>query len=88
MLDTDLASLYGVATKTLNQAVRRNAARFPPDFMFQLAPEELDGLRSQSVTSNTGRGGRRYLPYAFTEQGVAMRKGGRGDVGLWDVPDA
>jgi ORF6N domain-containing protein len=64
--------LYGVATKKLNQAVRRNAARFPLDFMFQLAPEELDRLRSQSVTSNAGRGGRRYLPYAFTEQGVAM----------------
>lgn len=72
MLDSDLAALYGVETKVLVQAVRRNIERFPDDFMFQLTGEEFDALRSQFVTSNTGRGGRRYLPYAFTEQGVAM----------------
>jgi ORF6N domain len=78
MLDGDLAKLYGVAPKVLNQAVRRNAERFPEDFMFQLTEEEALCLRSQSVTSNkvakdgTSRGGRRYLPYAFTEHGVAM----------------
>ncbi len=71
MLDVDLAELYGVATKRLNEAVRRNGARFPEDFMFQLAAGEAEYLRSQFATSN-GRGGRRYLPYAFTEQGVAM----------------
>lgn len=71
MLDSDLASLYGVETRTLVQAVRRNEDRFPPDFMFQLTKEEFAALRSQSVISN-GRGGRRYPPYAFTEQGVAM----------------
>jgi len=71
LLDADLAGLYGVGTKVLNQAVRRNRARFPPDFMFQLTAEEAGGLRSQSVTANR-RGGRRTAPYAFTEQGVAM----------------
>ena len=71
MLDADLASLYGVETKALIQAVKRNLSRFPADFMFQLTPEEFDGLRSQIVTSK-GRGGRRSSPYAFTEQGVAM----------------
>ena len=71
MLDADLAVLYGVPTKALVQAVKRNAERFPNDFMFQLQPHELRALRSQSVTSNT-RGGRRYRPYAFTEQGIAM----------------
>jgi hypothetical protein len=71
MLDADLAELYGVTTKALNQAVRRNLVRFPDDFMFQLSTEETEALRSQIVTSNS-RGGRRYLPYAFTEQGVAM----------------
>ncbi len=71
ILDSDLAALYDVPTKRLNEAVRRNAARFPPDFMFQLSPEEATSLRSQSATSKV-RGGRRYLPYAFTEQGVAM----------------
>jgi hypothetical protein len=70
MLDSDLALLYGVETKVLIQAVKRNKSRFPEDFMFQLTKEEFIGLRSQIVTSN--RGGRRYLPYAFTEQGVAM----------------
>ena len=72
MLDSDLADLYQVPTKRLNEAVRRNAARFPEDFMFQLTQEEADSLRSQIATSNEGRGGRRYLPYAFTERGVAM----------------
>ena len=70
MLDEDLAALYGVKTKALVQAVKRNLARFPGDFMFQLSREEFDDLRSQSVTSSWG--GRRYPPYAFTEQGVAM----------------
>ena len=72
MLDSDLADLYGVQTKVLVQAVKRNLARFPTDFMFQLSAEEFAALRSQAVTSNTGRGGRRTAPYAFTEQGVAM----------------
>ncbi len=72
LLDTELAELYGVATKVLLQAVKRNAERFPEDFMFQLTAEEWEALRSQTVTSNAQRGGRRYLPYAFTEQGVAM----------------
>ncbi len=94
MLDRHLAELYGVGTKSLNQAVKRNPDRFPEDFMFQLTLDEVrslryqfgtskdgaavrsqtvtSGLRSQSVTSNERRGGRRYLPYAFTEQGVAM----------------
>lgn len=83
MLDFDLAELYEVPTRVLNQAVRRNLSRFPEDFMFQLAKEEAEslrsqiviskeGLRSQSVTLEEGRGGRRYLPYAFTEQGIAM----------------
>lgn len=73
MLDADLASLYGVKTKALNQAVSRNIGRFPPDFMFQLNEEEAVRLRSQIVTLKPGRGQhRKYLPYAFTEQGVAM----------------
>jgi len=72
MLDADLARLYGVATKNLNKAVKRNASRFPADFMFQLSPKELHSLWFQSGTSKPGRGGRRYAPYAFTEQGVAM----------------
>ena len=95
MLDSDLAELYGVETKVLNQAVQRNLERFPSDFMFQLSSQEADfvlrsqivtsngkstininedgrSLRSQFVTSKPGRGGRRYRPYAFTEQGVAM----------------
>jgi hypothetical protein len=70
MFDTDLARLYGVETKELNQTVRRNKGRFPEDFMFRLADHEMLSLRSQIVTSN--RGGRRYNAYAFTEQGVAM----------------
>ena len=83
MIDFDLAELYGVSTRQLNQQVTRNNKRFPEDFMFRLTKEEAESLRSQFVisnadlrlqfaTSNTGRGGRRYLPYAFTEQGVAM----------------
>ena len=72
MFDADLAMLYGVEVRSLNQAVARNRKRFPADFAFQLTDDELAALRSQIVTSNTGRGGRRYLPYAFTEQGVAM----------------
>lgn len=72
MLDSDLAELYGVETKVLLQAVKRNLNRFPGDFMFQLNYQEVAALRSQIVTSKTGRGGRRYPPYAFTEQGVAM----------------
>ncbi len=85
ILDFDLAELYGVTTGALNQAAQRNRDRFPPDFMFQITDEELEFLKSQSVIAkNTesglrfqsgtskGRGGRRTLPYAFTEQGVAM----------------
>jgi ORF6N domain len=73
MLDMDLGWLYGVQTRALIQAVKRNIERFPKDFMFQVSHEEFDVLRSQSVISNPkARGGRRYLPYAFTEQGVAM----------------
>src|SRR6476661_5055833 len=71
ILDRDLANLYGVPTRTLNQAVRRNAARFPPDFMFQLTKSESETSRSQSVTLKRGQN-IKYLPYAFTEQGVAM----------------
>lgn len=67
-----MAELYGVQTKVLVQAVKRNIVRFPQDFMFQLSAEEFTALRSQTVTSNTGRGGRRTAPYVFTEQGVAM----------------
>ncbi len=70
MLDVDIALLYGVETRALVQAVKRNRERFPSDFMFQLTPEEIENLRSQSVISSWG--GRRYRPYAFTEQGVAM----------------
>ena len=80
MLDVDLARLYGVPTKALNRAVKRNEERFPQDFMFQLTKEEAEDLRRQNGTSSarpqsgtSGRwGGRRYLPYVFTEQGVAM----------------
>ncbi len=70
-MDSDLAVLYGVESRALIQAVSRNKDRFPPDFMFQLNKQEVVRLRSQFVISN-GRGGRRYAPYAFTEQGVAM----------------
>ena len=71
MLDSDLAELYQVETKVFNQAVKRNMERFPKEFCFQLAREEYNSLRSQIVTSK-GKGGRRYLPYVFTEQGIAM----------------
>jgi hypothetical protein len=72
MLDADLADLYGVTTKALNQAVKRNVGRFPEDFVFRLADKDVRVLRSQIVTSNAGRGGRRYAPYAFTEHGAIM----------------
>jgi len=72
MLDRDLADLYGVETGALNRAVKRNTERFPEDFMFQVTGEEAEVLRCQTGISKPGRGGRRYLPYAFTEQGVAM----------------
>jgi len=71
MLDADLAALYGVETKALVRAVKRNADRFPEDFMFQLNPQEFDNLRCQIGTSSSW-GGRRHAPHAFTEQGVAM----------------
>ncbi|MCF0039282.1 ORF6N domain-containing protein [Dyadobacter fanqingshengii] len=70
LLDYDLSALYQVETRILKQAVRRNISRFPKDFMFELTNEELENLRSQFVTSSSG--GNRYLPFAFTEQGVAM----------------
>jgi len=72
MLDRDLATLYEVETKVLNQAVKRNVKRFPADFMFQLTQIEAKSLKSQFVTSNVGRGGIRKFPFVFTEQGVAM----------------
>lgn len=72
MLDSDLAEVYQVETKLLNRAVKRNLNRFPPDFIFQLNDEEADSLRRQIGTSNNGRGGRRYLPYVFTEHGAVM----------------
>ena len=74
ILDGDISELYGVATKALIQAVKRNATRFPSDFMFRLTKREVSNLRSQIVTSSseTRWGGRRYLPHAFTEHGVAM----------------
>ncbi len=75
MLDSDLAELYGVKTKVLNLAVRRNLGRFPDDFMFQLTFQETESLRFQFETSKKGRGGRRYSPYTFTQEGVAMLSG-------------
>lgn len=72
MLDRDLATLYGVETRTLNQAVRRNINRFPEDFMFQLTTEEMENWKSQIVISNKEKMGLRKRPYAFTENGVAM----------------
>jgi len=73
MIDSDLAELYDVLTKNLNLAVRRNKRRFPEDFMFRLTAKEAQALRLQNATSKSGgRGGRRYVPYVFTEQGVAM----------------
>ena len=77
LLDADLARLYGVSTKAFNQAVKRNAKRFPPDFRFRLTAKESAALRSQSVTSNqrTARGGRRHREWAYTQEGVAMLSG-------------
>lgn len=72
MLDADLAALYGVETRALVQAVRRNLSRFPGDFMFRLGETEWDILKSQIVMSSSGWGGRRKLPYAFTQEGIAM----------------
>jgi phage regulator Rha-like protein len=72
MLDSDLARLYEIETKALNRAVKRNIERFPDIFMFQLTEDEYSSLRCQIGTSNEGQGGRRYLPYAFTEHGVLM----------------
>ncbi|MBA4373896.1 MAG: DNA-binding protein [Thermodesulfovibrio sp.] len=72
MLDKDLSALYQVPTRRLNEQIKRNLTRFPVDFMFQLSAEEAENLRSQIATSSSGHGGRRYLPYVFTEQGVAM----------------
>jgi len=72
ILDNDLAELYGVPVRQLNQAVKRNRERFPADFMFQATAKERESLRSQIVISNEGRGGRRYPPYAFTEHGAIM----------------
>jgi len=72
MLDKDLAMLYQVETKALNRAVLRNLNRFPDDFMFQLTKDEFESLKYHFGTSKGGRGGTRYLPYAFTEQGIAM----------------
>lgn len=75
MLDEDLADLYGETTKRLVQQVKRNLKRFPKDFMFQLSKAEAEILRSQIATSSDGHGGRRYAPYVFTEQGIAMLSG-------------
>src|SRR6266496_1883920 len=72
ILDADLAELYGVEVKRLNQQVKRNIDRFPGDFVLQLSSAEYESLRLQFATSNEGRGGRRYLPYAFTEHGAIM----------------
>lgn len=72
MLDSDLAELYGVTTKRFNEQVRRNTDRFPGDFMFQLSSDEFESLRSHFATSSLKHGGRRYLPYAFTEHGALM----------------
>ncbi|MBE0627899.1 MAG: ORF6N domain-containing protein [Burkholderiales bacterium] len=72
MIDTDLAALYGVTTKRFNEQVKRNLARFPADFFFRLSDAEYAALRSHIATSTRGRGGRRYLPYVFTEHGAIM----------------
>ena len=72
IIDADLAELYGVETRRLNEQVKRNRERFPDDFVFQLTREEFEALRSQSAISNAGRGGRRTPPYAFTEHGALM----------------
>jgi hypothetical protein len=72
MIDSDLANFYGSETKYINRAVSRNIDRFPPDFAFQLSPDEFESLRCQFGTSKNSRGGRRYMPFVFTEQGVSM----------------
>jgi phage regulator Rha-like protein len=72
IIDSELAELYGVRVKRLNEQVKRNAQRFPRDFMFQLSPNEQENLRSQIATSSSSHGGRRHLPYAFTEHGAIM----------------
>lgn len=72
ILDADLARLYGVPTKRFNEAFKRNLHRFPEDFAFQLSPDEIGNLRSQIATSSSGHGGRRYLPWVFTEHGALM----------------
>lgn len=72
ILDNDLAELYGVPVKRLNEQIKRNPQRFPPDFLFTLSQEEYEDLRSQNATSSSAHGGRRYLPYAFTEHGAIM----------------
>jgi ORF6N domain len=72
ILDSDLAAIYGVETKALNRAIKRNAKRFPPDFIFQLTRAEVENLRCQTGTSSLAYGGRRYWPYAFTENGAVM----------------
>ena len=72
ILDVDLATLYGVSVKRLNEQIKRNARRFPPDFSFRLSPAEYENLRSQNATSSPSHGGRRYLPHAFTEHGAIM----------------
>src|SRR5689334_23256319 len=72
MLDSDLAALYGVTTKALNQAVKRNAERFPSDFAYPLTEQEVTDLKSQIVTSSRSHGGRRSAPWVFTEHGIAM----------------
>ena len=72
MFDSDLADLFGVSVKRLNEQVKRNRLRFPDDFMFRITPVEAQSLRSQFEISKPGRGGRRYLPYAFTEHGAVM----------------
>ena len=88
MLDTDLGELYGVETRVLLQQVKRNANRFPGDFMFQLSAEELDALTSQFVISNSGRGGRRTRPYAFTELAMRMDELEKTTVGKLGEHDA
>ena len=72
ILDVDLAALYGVSVKRLNEQIKRNANRFPADFFFRLSPAEYENLRSQNATSSSSHGGRRYLPHAFTEHGAIM----------------
>jgi hypothetical protein len=72
ILDVDLATLYGVSVKRLNEQIKRNAKRFPKDFLFRLSPSEYENLRSQNATSSSSHGGRRYLPHAFTEHGAIM----------------